>query len=196
MIKINGRKICIRDWMIEDLDPYEYWRQPGHKWQDFDGPYYPKLNKEQVSEQVNKLKDRVIKSDFSTPRKRLVIADLESNKLIGQVSWYWQGKETNWISIGIGIFDSDYWNKGIGYEALGLWSEYLFNNILEIVRLDIRTWSGNIGMMALAEKLGYMKEACFRKARIVNGEYYDSVGYGILREEWNERYLEGFAKSL
>ncbi len=39
-------------------------------------------------------------------------------------------------------------------------------------------------MMALAEKLGFKKEAEYRKARIVDGQYYDSVSYGILREEW------------
>lgn len=36
--------------------------------------------------------------------------------------------------------------------------------------LDLRTWSGNHGMMRLAEKLGFLQEACFRKARIVRGE--------------------------
>ena len=31
------------------------------------------------------------------------------------------------------------------------------------------------------------KEAEYRKARIVNGEYYDSVSYGILKEEWQNQ---------
>lgn len=39
-------------------------------------------------------------------------------------------------------------------------------------------------MMKLATKLGFQEEACFRKARIVKGEYFDSIGYGILREEF------------
>jgi putative hydrolase of HD superfamily len=39
-------------------------------------------------------------------------------------------------------------------------------------------------MMRLAEKLGFIKEAVYRKARIVNNEYYDSISYGILKEEW------------
>lgn len=39
-------------------------------------------------------------------------------------------------------------------------------------------------MMNLAEKLGLKKEAVYRKARIVDNKYYDSISYGILMEEW------------
>ncbi len=51
-------------------------------------------------------------------------------------------------------------------------------------------------MMRLATKLGYTLEARFRKARIVKGAYYDGLGYGLLREEWRERYPDGFAMRL
>ena len=47
-------------------------------------------------------------------------------------------------------------------------------------------------MVRLAERLGFSREACFRRARIVDGEYYDGLGYGVLREEWEERYPGGF----
>ena len=51
-------------------------------------------------------------------------------------------------------------------------------------------------MMRLAQKLGYREEARFRNARIVDGHYYDGMGYGILREEWAARYPQGFAATL
>jgi putative hydrolase of HD superfamily len=51
-------------------------------------------------------------------------------------------------------------------------------------------------MMRLAEKLGFLQEACYRQARIVEGKYYDSVGYGILRTEWNLTYPGGFEAAL
>jgi len=38
----------------------------------------------------------------------------------------------------------------------------------------------------LAEKIGLKKEAVYRKARIVNNQYFDSISYGILKEEWKE----------
>ena len=73
-----------------------------------------------------------------------------------------------------------------------MWAEYLWMSYPEIVRLDLRTWSGNAGMMRLAEKLGFTQEARFRKARIVDGVHHDGLGYGILREEWEARYPDGF----
>jgi putative hydrolase of HD superfamily len=39
-------------------------------------------------------------------------------------------------------------------------------------------------MIKLAEKLGLKKEAVYRKARIEDGVYYDSISYGFLKEEW------------
>jgi aminoglycoside 2''-phosphotransferase len=51
-------------------------------------------------------------------------------------------------------------------------------------------------MMRLAEKLGFREEARFRDARIVENAYYDSVGYGTLRREWQERYPAGFLQHL
>ncbi len=51
-------------------------------------------------------------------------------------------------------------------------------------------------MIKVAEKLGFTKEAVFRMARIVEGEYYDGLGYGVLRTEWEERFVKGFLMTL
>jgi putative hydrolase of HD superfamily len=65
-----------------------------------------------------------------------------------------------------------------------MWINEIFLQHPDIVRIGLTTWSGNTRMMSLSDKLGLVKEAVFRKARIINNEYYDSVSYGILREEW------------
>lgn len=88
------------------------------------------------------------------------------------------------MAAGITIFHPEFWGQGIGKEALALWIDFLFRYRPEIARLDLQTWSGNERMMNLAEKLGFKLEGRFRKARIVDGEYYDSIQYGILREDW------------
>ena len=116
--------------------------------------------------------------------------------MIGQVSWYWISEETNWPALGIVIYDPQNWRKGIGNEALGLWSDYLLQAQPLFMRLDLRTWSGNAGMMRLVQKLGFKEEARFRNARLVDGQYYDGLGYGVLRDEWAARYPLGFAATL
>ncbi len=183
MIK-EGQTIRIRDWKLTDLKTYEYWNLGQHKWMEFDGPYYPKLSPKELEQTIAMLDQRIKEGNWLSPRPRIVIADKATDQLLGTVSWYWQSKETNWMSIGIVLYDDAYWGKGIGYDALKLWVDYLFEEDSSLVRLDLRTWSGNPGMIKLGEKVGFKQEACFRKARIVKGEYYDSIGMGILREEW------------
>ena len=181
---LEGKNIVVRDWILEDLESYESWNSGHHLWMDYDGPYYPKMDKLELKYHINILKSSINNKRRSNPRKRLVIASKDSNQLIGTLSWYWQSKETNWKSIGISLYDESQWGKSYGFEALSLWIDYLFKMDNELVRLDLRTWSGNIGMIKLSKKLGFTEEARFRKARIVNGQYYDGIAMGILREEW------------
>lgn len=195
-MRLSGVQIILRDFVEADLAPLGYWLQPQHKWQTLDGPYYPKMKPDEAQAYVALLRERVEHEDWPEPRVSLAIADRLTDRFIGRVSWYWIGEETNWPAVGIVIYDETDWGQGIGFEALGLWSDYLLRSERQFARLDLRTWSGNIGMMKLALKLGYREEARFRKARIVNGQFYDGMGYGVLREEWDERYPDGFARYL
>lgn len=196
MIELLGKTTKLRDWRLEDLDLYADWLQPHHRWHQLDGPYYARPTPEGIIDIIKNLRQRLSKGDFPTPRLRLVIADQATDRFLGTMSWYWVSQETDWLAVGIVIHDPSEWGQGRGYEALGLWSEYLLHTLPQIVRLDLRTWSGNLGMMRLAEKVGYREEARFRKARIVDGAYYDALGYGILREEWQARYPSGFVAAL
>ena len=183
----QGNQIKLRDWIKEDLAEFEFWYTGKKKWMEHDAPYYKKPTKNEIQKKLNKIQEKIDSENWETPRNRLVIATQTDNKLIGTVSWYWQSKETNWKSIGIVIYSEKNWGKGIGYESLKLWVDYLFEECKEIVRLDLRTWSGNEGMINLSKKIGFKEEARFRMARIVNGIYYDSIGMGFLRREWNEK---------
>lgn len=194
-VPLNGVSISLRDWRIDDLEPYAYWLRPGHRWQELDAPYYHDIDEGEIPAVVAH-KRAEIQGVKRTPRNGLVIANRETEQLLGALRWYWQSQETNWLSVGIVIYEPENWGLGIGYQALGLWSEYLLASMPHIARLDLRTWSGNAGMMRLAQKLGYLEEARFRKARIVGGRYYDALGYGVLREEWTLRYPHGFAAQL
>jgi putative hydrolase of HD superfamily len=196
MIKLTGKRLAIRDLNFTDLEALNYWMQPGRQWQKTDGPYYPRSSAEQIVEKIGKYGQDIAAQNWPTPREQLVVVDAAEDSVVGMVSRYWVSQETNWTAIGIGIYDPKNWGKGYGFEALGLWCQYLFDNESTFVRLDLRTWSGNLGMMKLSEKLGFQKEAVFRMARIVEGKYYDGLGYGVLRTEWETRYPDGFAVSL
>jgi len=182
-MRLVGKRCVLRDWELKDLEVYRKYNTGHHLWMDLDGPYYAKASPSELEQLIQKIKKRIIDGNWQN-RIRIVIADKTTDQLLGTVNWYWQSKETNWKSIGIALFDEGVWGKGLGADALKLWVDYHFKQDETLVRLDIRTWSGNKGMIKLAEKIGFVQEACFRKARIVKGEYYDSIGFGILREEW------------
>ena len=194
-IALKGRKIVLRDWLEEDLSPYEYWLQPGHRWHDLDGPYYPLPDAEQRAKRVDEKRAGIRSGQWPWPRTELVIADGRSNVFLGRVVRVWESEETWWLSVGIDLYDPEQWGAGRGYEALGLWVDYLFAHLPEIVRVDLRTWSGNTGMVRLALKLGFREEARFRKARIVDGRHFDGLGFGVLREEWETAHSGGFIQS-
>lgn len=191
-----GRRIVLRDWKSEDIKPWMQWMTPGHAWQELDGPYFPKPSTEILAEWRERLVYGIRTGDWPTPRANLPICLRDSDRMIGRVSWYWRERETDWRSLGIDVYDPTHWRQGIGYEALGLWTAYLFDAVPEARRFDLATWSGNTAMTRLAEKLGFVEEARFRKARVVQGEEYDSLGFGVLREEWETRYPNGFGSQF
>jgi putative hydrolase of HD superfamily len=176
-------KILLRKIALEDLKEYTYWCLPKHKYHEFNGPYFSKSTKAEIEVQIEELTQKIADGNVDPlPNKRII--SNEHHDLIGEVNWYWKSKETNWMEVGLVIFDEQNWGKGIGYMALKLWIAELFERRAELVRIGITTWPGNHGMIRLAEKLGMKKEAQYRKARIVNEEYYDSISYGLLRGEW------------
>lgn len=61
--------------------------------------------------------------------------------------------------------------------------DHIFNN-LSIVRVGLITWSGNHRRIRVGEKLGMKMKARIRKVRFHEGNYYDSIRMGIIREEW------------
>ncbi|MCG8329717.1 MAG: GNAT family N-acetyltransferase [Chitinophagales bacterium] len=180
--------IRLRKIEARDLADYKYWKKPIHAYHKFNGPYFKRQSEEEIKEEITNLKRAFEQGNLNPLPQKRIITNVE-NELIGEVSWYWKSKETDWLEIGIVIFNDKFWRKGIGYEALKLWIEEVFNDRKEIVRIGLTTWSGNASMMKLAEKIGMKKEAEYQKARIVDGVYYDSVSYGVLREEWYNRTI-------
>lgn len=176
--------IAIRRLEFKDLDDYFYWNHPSREFHKFNGPYYKKDNEEELKEYVNELKEKFQKNEKDIFKNKRMIVNKNTDELIGQVNWYWVSQETLWAEIGIVIFNENYWGNGIGYKALKMWIDKVFADNPEFIRIGLSTWSGNLRMMKLAEKLGLKKEAVYKKARIVNNEYYNSISYGILKEEW------------
>jgi len=145
------------------------------EWTKFNGPYFT-----YQTPTKDEFRDGLFKHLCAGENTLAIEVD---EQIIGHVSYYWECESTRWLEMGVVIFDSCYWSKGIGRKALSSWITHLFENLI-IERVGLTTWSGNPRMMECAQKLGLKQEACLRKVRYYQGKYYDSVKYGLLREEW------------
>ncbi|MGP4039215.1 GNAT family N-acetyltransferase [Gracilibacillus sp. D59] len=185
MVEIAGDKVVLKEPTEAAVDELYYWKfeeekQEAKKW---NGPYIPEERQTKEEYRNMWLKDNKI---YGFRDSLIIYAE---GKLLGYVGAHWIDKNTNWLETGIVIYDKDYWNGGYGSEAYQLWIDFLFKSS-DIHRLGMSTWSGNSRMIKVAEKVGMKEEARIRKARIVDGEYFDAIKMGILREEWEYQKQE------
>ncbi|MBP1045723.1 GNAT family N-acetyltransferase [Enterococcus sp. BWM-S5] len=178
-LKTDDKRIIIKAISKEDI--YPLWHlsyQEKLEWMKWNGPYFnnPIYSWEEFKEKTL--------SEVNSEMTALIHYE---GTMIGQVFAYWEDKPiNNWLEFGVVIYDHDYWGKGIGSEAASLWIPYLFTLYPDIQRVGFTTWSGNIGMMHIGEKIGMVKEAQIRKVRFTQGKYFDSVKYGLLRSEYKQ----------
>jgi len=172
-------EVSIRSAQPEDLE--EFWElafsDADAAWTKFNGPYFHDVlpSKEEFLNVI------AYKSWVNNKEHLLIMYD---EKIVGSVSSHFKdGDLGQWLDIGITIYDQNMWDKNIGGQALKLFISYLFE-LYEIPHLGLTTWSGNPRMMHLATKIGMKQEARIRKVRFYDGKYYDSVQYGVLRDEW------------
>lgn len=75
--------------------------------------------------------------------------------------------------------------KGIGKQALGWLTDFVFSNYLNKTRFEATTRIDNIAMRRVFENCGFVKEAQYRQAwPDAEGNRYDCTGYAILRSDW------------
>jgi len=182
-IEIRGERVVLRDRRPEDVEACLRWITVETAWQDWDAPWEGKsiTPPEKVEETQRTMLENIAKP-LPTPRSLLYVQRI-CGPLIGRVNYYGHDPVNRTVDVGVGIWESAFWNQGLGTEALRLWLDYVFTN-LDVHRVGLGTWSGNVRMIRCAEKCGFLLEGRFREAREVRGQRYDSLGFGLLRRDW------------
>jgi RimJ/RimL family protein N-acetyltransferase len=98
----------------------------------------------------------------------------------------------------VGVEDADwrrpeivYWlvpdvhGEGYGREAVSLVVDFVFRTY-DHPAVGAGAYAFNDASRGLLESLGFEEEGRVRRDRFVDGEYVDSVKYGLLREDWRE----------
>ena len=81
----------------------------------------------------------------------------------------------------------EYHGEGYGKEAVSLVVEYVFRTF-DTHGIGAAAYDFNAPSRGLLESLGFTEEGRAREDRFIDGEYRDSIQYGLLRREWRERY--------
>ncbi|MFC4812730.1 GNAT family N-acetyltransferase [Paenibacillus sp. GCM10023250] len=74
--------------------------------------------------------------------------------------------------------------KGVGLQALRWMISYVFAEFPEAFRIEGHTRVDNVAMRALFAKSLFVLEAYHRKSWRQAGQLFDSVGYAVIREDW------------
>jgi RimJ/RimL family protein N-acetyltransferase len=107
----------------------------------------------------------------------------EDNRLLGFVRIEW----TEWThgsgNLRMAIGDPAERNKGFGGNALGLMLRFAFQE-LNLYRLSAIIGEDNPGAIRFFTRFGFVEEVRRRKALLRDGQTYDLLHFGILRDEW------------
>jgi RimJ/RimL family protein N-acetyltransferase len=130
-----------------------------------------------------------IKTIAQNPKNNVIFiieAIENSNKIpIGDIGLFHINTKDQNCVFGIAIGEKDYWSKGYGTDASKLIIDYGFKQ-LNLYSISSSAIEYNERSIRLHKKLGFKEEGRRRKRHFKNGQFWDEIIYGLLKEEWNK----------
>ena len=114
------------------------------------------------------------------------IRTLAEDRLIGDLGLDvvdWSGRDA---FVGLGIGETEYWNKGYGTDVMNILLRFAFLEI-NLRRVTLSVFEYNPRAIRSYEKAGFSHEGRLRKILNKEGRRWDMLFMGIMREEWMER---------
>lgn len=121
--------------------------------------------------------------EMSTASYFFSIRTLAEDKLIGHLNLDvvdWPGRDA---FVGLGIGETDYWNKGYGTDVMNVLLRFAFTEV-NLRRVTLSVFEYNPRAVRSYEKAGFCHEGRTRKVLNKEGKRWDVLYMGILREEW------------
>ncbi|QBP40188.1 GNAT family N-acetyltransferase [Paenisporosarcina antarctica] len=118
-------------------------------------------------------------------RVDLIICLQENDQPIGDIALLDIDHKNRNSVVRVSIFNREFWGKGYGTEAMSLLLKFGFE-ILNLHRIGLNVFSYNTRGKKSYEKLGFKQEGIVRDELFYNGQYYDSILMGVLKDEFNQ----------
>ena len=175
---LKNDKVTLRHIKVEDIANYIHWTTVETEWKNWDAPWEWQSEEDDL-EYLEMIKNSVDKE----PSVGRLQIEIPSGEHVGSVNSYYADGDREKLAIGILIPPLSARRKGYAYAALTLFMEHLFKT-RDI--LYTQTWSGNMRMISLAEKLGFKEVRRLKDLREVNGEKYDGLTFAITKTEFKQ----------
>ena len=114
------------------------------------------------------------------------VRTLEGDHLVGFIGLDGDAFPHGEVYVGIGIGERERWGKGYGTDAMKVILRYAFQE-LNLRRVSLSTFEYNPRAIRSYEKAGFRHEGRLRKFLLREGQRWDMLIMGILREEWLAR---------
>ena len=114
------------------------------------------------------------------------VRTIADDRLIGEINLEmvnWSGRDA---FVGLSIGERENWGKGYGSEMMQLLLQFAFLEV-NLRRVTLTVFEYNPRAIRVYEKAGFQQEGRLRKFLNKEGQRWDMLFMGILREEWLER---------
>ena len=174
----EGRRIFLTDTTLDDLESNFRWEND-HQLALLDGGrFQPKTRAEVKEKLIKKIATREFRH-FSIILKNS--GDHIGNAVVFEISDH--DRRCRWgIRLG-----PEYHRQGYGSETARLIFHYVFEN-LNMRRLVSGANGRNTVSMQFHDSLGFELEGRLRGHRLIEGETFDELVYGLMREEYERLY--------
>ena len=170
---IETKKLILRRFIEEDIETVWRWKNDsGLSLYESSDPY------------ATMSKNEIMDTYIGNRDLYAICLKGDSPKLIGEASfWFPNTLSTSTVEVGISISEGTYREKGFGAEISLAVGRKIFNNP-KIHKIVLCVGGHNHHSKLPLEKMVKL-EGIIRKDRYIDGEYYDTYVFGLLREEFN-----------
>lgn len=176
--------------ILVDLVPQSAaYRERLHEWSNSEGEFWGSggdrrfFSQAQIQRRIERWAER---RDNNPSRGVYFAIRTKPGVLIGMIAVNWMNPTHRWGVLGAQISEPGYWGGGYGTDALLLLIDFAFG-WLDFRRLWLSTTSMNARVHRQMEKVGFTLEVRRRESIYADGEWYDWLAYGLMREEWPGR---------
>jgi len=110
---------------------------------------------------------------------------IEKEKIpIGMICYNRIDQDNRNVELDMMLGEKEYWNRGLGSDALRIFIRYLFSNF-NLNRIWLGTYAYNQRALRAYEKVGFKREGILREDGFIQGKFVDTVVLSILRREYD-----------